>query len=229
MTNSRLECCTASVQQRTHVALEKFRQCLLTVFFSSRTHSRRTYCSGCQGLYLRLGPEACSRKTAPSSFWEVLKLDNEKVRWKLSSSCNSSCTKGMILVFGIWTSVTDKQHSFWLLSLLCPDRIIVIKMLLSFQAGLFLTVFSLAVRVQSKEDAYLTVAGVVPPPGQSEEGRISALLSSACISSSTSTTSGNFLLSCKNSSTRSWGVCFGCSVWNSLLSFRSEDVSFSQP
>ncbi|XP_009647751.1 ADP-sugar pyrophosphatase isoform X1 [Egretta garzetta] len=41
-------------------------------------HSRRTYCSGCQGLYLRVGPEACSRKTAPSSFYEVLKLDDEK-------------------------------------------------------------------------------------------------------------------------------------------------------
>lgn len=54
--------------------------------FIFRTHSRRTYCSGCQGLYLCVGPEACSRKTAPSSFYEVLKLGDEKFSWELPNS-----------------------------------------------------------------------------------------------------------------------------------------------
>lgn len=51
---------------------------LFVCLFVFRTSSRRTYCSGCQGLHLRIGPEACSRETAPSSFYEVLKLDDEK-------------------------------------------------------------------------------------------------------------------------------------------------------
>lgn len=51
--------------------------------FIFRISSRGTSGSRCQGLHLRVGSEARRRKTPPSSFHEVLELDNEKFNSKL--------------------------------------------------------------------------------------------------------------------------------------------------